>query len=280
MPRTTTPEALLAQLNRPEWLAAGSTSRRPDAAVRTSRTEGGAPVNLTVLDAIEQGHRRLQLAEQALAAGQNEKAERIRAEVAARAAILTGDTDAVRRARCPYCATLGLLWTGGPAGRAVCSNQHCTPVAGTPRRWTLQELHRAPQRPVRRVVTGPLAPAPGDLVDLTRAVAFLASTGHPIARTTLTNVLTRYRIRTWRIGAVRALHASLSDVLVAHALYLQDKNGACDARSTDDRPACLGLSGLYETASTPARTQARARAAARVCATCPLRDTCSDVVDH
>lgn len=268
------PERLLAQLNAPHWKAARSTSR-PTEGPTTRAPGGGAPMNLTVLDHITRGRRRLELAAQALAAGRDQEANLIRRAVAVRARILTGDTTPVREARCPYCGTHSLLWAGGPAGRAVCANLHCTPVTGTPRRWTVEEMLAATGR-ARRHFTGPNAPAPVDLVDLVRATDFLRTTGEKTTASTVQTLIERYRIRTWRVGPRRKHLVSLSDVLTAQAIWVRGTSVDCDHRGADDRPACIGLAGLYSPASNPARTAARTAAARRVCATCPLRATCSD----
>jgi hypothetical protein len=270
------PEQLLNSLTAPHWKAARSTSRSTEGP-KTRQPGGGAPMNLTVLDHIDRGRRRLELAALALAAGRDQEADLIRQAVAVRARILTGDTNPVREAYCPYCGTHSLMWAGGPSGRAVCANLLCTPITGTPRRWTVEELLAA-KGVARRRFTGANAPAPVDLVDLVRATDFLRTTGEKTSRSTVTTLIKRYGVRTWRVGPHRMHLASLSDVLTAQALYLREKSGACDQTGPDRRPACIGLAGLYTPSTDPARTAARTAAARRVCATCPLRTACSDAL--
>ena len=261
----------LDQLDSTTWKTAGSTGIRPEGPTAKA-TEGSSPMNLTVLDHITAGRNRLAIADQAEAAGRSHRADIIRRALAAQTQTLVGDTSSVRNSPCPSCGTYSLLWRKAPTGRAVCANTLCSPVT-TPRAWTLTEVMAATvRRPVRRFhAAGDL---PRDLTSLAAAVAFFAETGHPVTISTLRRLATEYRLPRWNVPGQKAQFFSRSDLMVVHAIRVHTARGACDRTSERQQPACVGLSHLYT--STAHNQQARERAAAQLCAGCPMRRSCLD----
>lgn len=268
------PEALLALLEAPHWKTPGSTSVRAEGPTAKAM-EGGAAVNLTVLDHVEVGRKRLAEAEALAASGSaydRRRAETIRTTQAARSETLLGETARIRQTPCPACGCYGMLWQS-TRNRAVCVNRHCAPGNAGQRSWQLAELMRAKTAKPRRVFRTVGDAAPSDCMDYETIARFFSALGEGerMSQTTVSRLVAAAKLPRWKTG--RKIVVSLSDVLTAHAVKVVRNNPAeQDARSDVQPPACCGLGDLFRNPTSGARIEA-ARA---LCADCPLKTACLD----
>ncbi|MEW1754723.1 WhiB family transcriptional regulator [Streptomyces angustmyceticus] len=268
------PEQLLALLEAPHWKAAGSTSVRPEGPT-ARRTEGKAPVNVTVLDHIAKGTKTLAAADRLAAQGTSlalRKAEALRKAQAIKTQALMGETNSVRSVTCPYCGTYGLLLH---QGRAVCVNRHCA-AAGRQRSWTLVDLMMA--RPVQPKGIRRSVKPPRDVMDIPRLVQFFKTSGYPVSASTVSRIVKTYDLPRWPdpLKERTVFLYSLSDVLTAHALHAL-KGNPSDCAAAAEKPACSGLADLFFGVSDQQMNQDRLEQAKALCEGCPFREPCLDV---
>jgi WhiB family redox-sensing transcriptional regulator len=263
---------LLVQLEAPHWKAPGSTSRHTEG--RTARrTEGQAPVNLTVLDAQAEGQQILDRVAKLLAedtplarreAAALESAQAMKTE----ALMNQGEVSRIRQQRCPACGCYSLAARND---MVICSNRYCGPP-GIERRWNFRDLAYAGQGKPKRIRRSEGRPL--DLIDQAAIVAFLAPTEHPINRRDLVHLATTYGLPVWRHPAKpQVRQMSLSDVLTAHAVHTAGKKPTTCATPTT-QAACTGLADLFF--GTTDANKVRVDQAKALCDVCPLKDACLD----
>lgn len=274
------PEQWIAALSQTYWTTAGSTGRRIDrqTANRTAtRTEGGTPVNMQVLDKQQEARdvaaRAARLDREPSPLARREAAA-IRDAFAMEAEDLVGDTESVRRHACPACGCFTLMPV---RGKAHCVSRHCAPRPGLRRRWAYRDLAFVRPGTPRGVQRSEGYPA--DIRTLPFLVDFFAQSGHRVPLSTLTRWVKLHNLPRWPVDS-KTFAYSLSDVGTAHAVQVAAREGQQCGNGA--RPACAGLADLFFTVGDDNAgidhelAARRLKVAKELCGDCPFIEPCRD----